>query len=301
MIKGRFAPSPSGRMHLGNVYTALMSWLLAKSKGGEWVLRIEDLDRQRCKKEFADLIMEDLSWLGLEWDEKPVVFQSARTEIYLRHLEILKSRGGVYPCFCRRADLMASSAPHASDGTPVYSGTCRNLLPQEIQNKLKTQNPALRVHVPDTESRFTDAHYGEQRCNLQKDCGDFILCRADGNVSYQLAVVVDDALMGVTQVVRGNDLLPSTHQQIFLYGALGFTPPEFFHIPMLLSHDGKRLSKRDSSLSMQELRKNFSAAQLIGKIMRLTGFLEKEISLTPFQALEFFSEEKLPHKDIYAS
>ncbi len=302
MVKGRFAPSPSGRMHLGNIYTALLSWLLAKKSGGKWILRIEDLDKERSKKEFADYIFSDLEWLGLEWDEK-VVLQSERDAVYKNALETLRKQELLFECFCSRQDLFASSAPHTLCSFPIYSGKCRTISQKEKNQLLKIKPPCLRVKVPaldeqDAQSEFFDLHYGRQSANLARDCGDFIVRRSDGNFSYQLAVVADDSLSGVTQIVRGRDLLPSTHQQIFLYKKLGFSVPDFFHLPLLLSSDGRRLSKRDKDLGMDFLRVNYSKEELIGNILHLCGILPKQTALSLNEALSFFDEKKLTKTDI---
>ena len=228
MIAGRYAPSPSGRMHLGNLMCCLLAWLSAKSKGGQVLLRIEDLDTQRCPRVFADAIIDDLAWLGLAADGPQLpVYQSERAEIYQRYYDILDRRGLVYPCFCSRSQLHAASAPHRSDGQVVYAGTCRGLTPAEVAERCKIRAPAWRVQVPDETISFTDGHMGMYEENLARDCGDFYLRRADGVFAYQLAVVVDDALMGVTEVVRGSDLLSSTPRQLWLYRELGLTPPTF--------------------------------------------------------------------------
>ena len=197
MIAGRYAPSPSGRMHLGNLMCCLLAWLSAKSKGGQVLLRIEDLDTQRCPRVFADAIIDDLAWLGLAADGPQLpVYQSERAEIYQRYYDILDRRGLVYPCFCSRSQLHAASAPHRSDGQVVYAGTCRGLTPAEVAERCKIRAPAWRVQVPDETISFTDGHMGMYEENLARDCGDFYLRRADGVFAYQLAVVVDDALMG---------------------------------------------------------------------------------------------------------
>ena len=307
---------------MGNIYAALISWLSAKKDGGSWLLRIEDLDRQRCKREYADQLMDDLLWLGLKWDEGPTpagtacgaenecaaknergaasqsFFQSERDSIYQKYFSALEERGLVYDCFCRRADLLAASAPHANDGTPIYAGTCRNLTPDGRERLLKERAPAKRILLPDRESLFIDGHYGQQKCNLARDCGDFILRRADHNFSYQLAVTVDDALMGVTQVARGRDLLASTHQQLFLYDALGLAAPQFYHFPLLVDKEGRRLSKRDKDIDMDYLRANFTPQKIIGKLMRLCGFLKRDEQLNLSDALELFDWERLPKRDI---
>ena len=266
MLIGRFAPSPSGRMHLGNVYAALMSWLYARAQGGRWLIRIEDLDAMRCPRQYADEIIDDLRWLGLESDGE-ILYQSERADIYLDAFNKLKAQGLVYDCFCSRADLRASSAPHSSDGTPIYPGTCRLLSPEQKAELMKTRHPSQRVHLPDEISEFTDLTYGVQRCNLMKDCGDFVVRRADGVFAYQLAVTVDDALSGVTEVVRGCDLMPSAHLQIFLYNKLGFNVPAFRHLPLLTAPDGRRLSKRDDDTNMGYLRSHYTPQQLLGVIM----------------------------------
>lgn len=282
-IKGRFAPSPSGRMHLGNVYAALMSWLSAKSKGGQWLLRIEDLDPGRSRREYARLIEEDLQWLGLEWDEGGLeargcankdtkigsatsYLQSQRSEIYQKHYNILESKGLTYACHCSRADILATQAPHESDGRVVYHGTCRPAPGLPPFTPSPDAPGARRLFVPDEEIYFTDRTYGSQSVNLSHHCGDFIVRRSDGAWAYQLAVVVDDALMGVTEVVRGADLLLSTAQQIYLYRLFGYDVPVFAHLPLLCNSEGQRLSKRDNSLSMENLRANHASEELIGII-----------------------------------
>lgn len=293
MIKGRFAPSPSGRMHLGNVYAALMSWLSAKRQGGQWLLRIEDLDPQRCRREYAQLLEDDLLWLGLEWDEGGLegrgasspYCQSERSEIYAHYLQLLQERGLTYPCYCTRADIMATQAPHESDGRVVYAGTCRDLPP-------RPDTPAaVRLRVPDRDITFCDAAYGPQCINLARHCGDFILRRRDGAWAYQLAVVVDDALMGVTEVVRGEDLLLSTPQQIYLQQLLGFPTPRYQHIPLLKNEAGQRLSKRDRSMDMSILRQQYTPQELIGHLAHRTGLLPEYRPLSAQELLAIIGSE----------
>ena len=298
-VRGRFAPSPSGRMHLGNIYACLMSWMSVRKKNGEWILRIEDLDRQRCKKEYSEILMDDLKWLGLNWDEGPY-FQSERDSFYEKEFSRLEKMNLVYDCFCRRADLLASSAPHTDDGVPVYAGTCYGLTAEEKVEFSKSRKPSKRIHVPDRTDSFFDGHYGNQTQNLQRDSGDFIVRRADGAFSYQLAVVTDDALMGVTEVVRGCDLLSSTHQQKFLYESLGFTVPQFYHVPHLVSADGRRLSKRNKDLDMGVLRSKYTREEIIGHIMYLCGFIKKEEPLDLQEALSVFDWNVLPVQNITA-
>ena len=294
---GRFAPSPSGRMHLGNVYSALLSWLCARKHGGRWLLRIEDIDRQRCRREYADQLLDDLLWLGLAWDDT-VTYQSERTQLYVDAFRQLERQGLVYPCFCSRADILASRAPHRSDGIVVYSGRCRNMNTAQRNAMLQQRQPAWRIRVPDTTTEFTDMHYGLQTCNLAHDCGDFVIRRADGNFAYQLAVVVDDALAHVNQVVRGNDLMPSTHQQLFLYQALGFPAPQYCHLPMLLSPNGRRLSKRDRDTDMQWLRSNYSPEKLIGHIAHLCNLIDRDEPIALGELLSVFDLRRLPTNDI---
>ncbi len=269
-IVGRFAPSPSGRMHLGNIYTAVLSWLSVKLRGGKWILRIEDLDPQRSKIEYARQIEDDLHWLGLEWDEGGIdgigehgpYLQSLRHDFYEDALRKLKETGLCYPCTCTRADILATQAPHESDGRVVYKGTCRPpFIPSPYIDKPKA---AVRLSVTDEDITFTDRIKGTQTINLIRHCGDFILRRGDGAWSYQLAVVVDDALMGVTEVMRGDDLLLSAAQQIYLYRLLGYQPPEFAHVPLVCNESGIRLSKRDKSLSMEYLRAHHTPEEILG-------------------------------------
>ncbi|MCM1336928.1 MAG: tRNA glutamyl-Q(34) synthetase GluQRS [Candidatus Amulumruptor caecigallinarius] len=294
--KGRFAPSPSGRMHLGNIYAALLSWLSAKSRGGSWLLRIEDLDPQRSRREYAQLIEDDLRWLGLLWDEGgldglgsagPYV-QSLRGDIYRDHLERLDALGLTYNCSCTRADIMATQAPHRSDGRVVYAGTCRPAQqpPFPVRADIPGTRAAVRLPVPSCEVSFVDRICGRQRVNLAAECGDFIMRRSDGAWAYQLAVVVDDALMGVTEVVRGDDLLLSTAQQIYLYELFGYAIPEFAHLPLLCNEAGQRLSKRDASLSMEQLRRDFTPERLIGHIAHLAGIISEPMALSTGDLLE---------------
>lgn len=299
VTRGRFAPSPSGRMHLGNVFCALMAWLSARSAGGEMVLRIEDLDPDRCRPEYAALLESDLRWLGLDWDmggmAVPGYSQSQRSEIYREYYRALEQQGLLYPCFCTRAQR-AASAPHLSDGRMIYSGHCRNLPPQEAARLQTLRRPAIRLRVPETDFAFQDALLGTQR-GAYGALGDFIVRRSDGVYAYQLAVVVDDALMGITQVVRGRDLLDSTPQQILLYRLLGFSPPSFCHIPLLLSSDGRRLSKRDRDLDLGRLRES-RPEEIIGRLAVLGGLLERYEPVRARDLIPVFDVEKLPRGDI---
>jgi glutamyl-tRNA synthetase len=289
--KGRFAPSPTGRMHLGNVFSALLSWLSVKSKGGEWLLRIEDIDPDRSKQEYADLLMDDLQWLGLEWDGVPV-YQSQRSDVYEHYFRLLEDRHLTYPCYCTRNDILATQAPHESDGRVVYKGTCRNLPPQP------GKSAATRLMVPDLEMTFVDGHYGAQSINLARQVGDFIIRRKDGAWAYQLVVVIDDALMGVTEVVRGRDLLLSSPQQMYVASLLGFTPPHFYHLPLLCNAAHQRLSKRDKSLDMDSLRRHIEPTQVIGLLAWQAGLLPEPTPITAQELLPLFAWSKIPCTDL---
>ncbi len=283
---GRFAPSPTGRMHLGNLFAALLSWLDAKSQGGEWIVRHEDIDPQRSRPEYALQIEDDLAWLGLHSDRQPE-YQSRRGSLYEATLQRLIATGLVYPCTCRRADLLAVSAPHASDGRPIYGGRCRPAeLPAPLH--LPAERHSLRLAVGQEVVEFVDGVFGPQRVDLARECGDFIVRRADGAWAYQLAVVADDADMGVTTVVRGCDLLPSAAQQIYLYRLLGLTPPEFVHVPLLCNQAGQRLSKRDASLDLAALRARYSPESLLGLLAYLAGLLPEPAPISLRELLELY-------------
>lgn len=284
-MTGRFAPSPSGRMHLGNVFSALLAWLSVRSQGGEMVLRMEDLDPDRCRPEYAAVLKDDLQWLGLDWDREQTP-QSRRTAAYAEAFRRLAEQGLVYPCYCTREQLHAASAPHASDGRLRYAGTCRSLT--EAQRAAKTKAPAWRLMVPDRVYGFEDGLQGDYEENLDRDCGDFIIRRADGVYAYQLAVVADDGAGGITEVVRGMDLLDSTPRQLYLYDLLGLTPPQFYHVPLLVSADGRRLSKRDRDLDLGALRQTHTPAQIIGTLANLAGLLDRPEAVSARElAMEF--------------
>jgi len=261
-------------MHLGNAWSALLAWLSVRAQGGEMVLRLEDLDPDRCKRAFCDGVEADLRWLGLDWDEGGsagggLYYQSRRSEYYRAALEQLEQEGLLYPCFCTRGQLHAPNAPHRSDGEVIYPGTCRSLTEEARAARAKNRRPALRVRVPEEWIGFTDALQGAYGENLARMCGDFILRRSDGVYAYQLAVVVDDALMGVTEVTRGSDLLASTPRQIWLQRRLGYPTPRYCHVPLLCAPDGRRLSKRESDLTLEALRtRGVQPEQIVGPLRR---------------------------------
>lgn len=303
---GRFAPSPTGRMHLGNLFTAFISWLSVRSRKGRWILRIEDLDPQRSRREYAEMIESDLQWLGLDWDEGGVegrglrgpYMQSLRYPSYEKILDRLISTGKVYRCGCRRAELHAAGAPHASDGRVIYSGKCRpasllthggKVSPEELDSP-----GALRLFVPPESISFEDRLYGRQSINLASEFGDFLLRRADGAWAYQLAVVADDAEMRVTEVVRAHDLLSSSAPQIYLYRLSGFPAPEFAHVPLICNSAGVRLSKRDASLGMEELRRIYTPEELTGRLAYIAGLIPDPRPCRPADLVDLFDFSRIP-------
>ena len=272
-VTGRFAPTPSGRLHLGNVLCCLLAYLSARSQGGRFLLRIEDIDIPRCPPALARQMINDLRWLGFDWDEEPL-WQSRRGEVYQRHLDRLTARRLTYPCFCTRAQLAASAAPNLGDTQRIYPGVCACLTAEEAAALALRRAPAIRLRTPDDELAFTDGLFGSQRENLRRDCGDFVLRRSDGLWGYQLAVVVDDALSGVTEVVRGRDILSATPRQLYLQRLLGFPTPRYWHIPLLTDSDGRRLAKRDRDLDMTALAKRFAPADILGALAYSAGLIE---------------------------
>ena len=292
-VIGRFAPTPSGRMHLGNVFAALIAWLSVRSRGGSLVLRMEDLDTQRTSADFADVLRDDLRWLGLDWDHETAP-QSQRSEVYDRYFEKMMDEGLLYPCYCTRSQLHSVNAPHLSDGTYVYPGTCRTLTDPPAGRK-----PAWRVMVSDREWSFRDRVQGDYSLNLATGCGDMVVRRADGVYVYQLAVTVDDGESGVTEVVRGMDLLSSAPRQMYLQELLGFSHPEYGHVPMLLAPDGRRLSKRDRDLDLGELRKRMTAEELIGHLAFAAKLIEKDQPISARELASQFNWDKLQGDSIY--
>ena len=297
-IRGRFAPSPSGRMHLGNLFAALLAWLDVRSQDGEMFLRMEDLDPDRCRPDYALLLADDLRWLGLDWDlgwqaGAGEFAQSCRIQHYAQALRQLEEQGRIYPCYCNRKERLAASAPHQGDGAAIYTGKCRNLTPEEQSRWQQGRRPAWRIKVPPEEITFQDENFGACTQNLQSDCGDFILRRSDGVFAYQLAVVVDDAQMGVNRVVRGSDLLFSAPQQIWLTEALGYKAPSYGHTPLLTDSQGRRLSKRDKDLDVGLLRQHYTAEEIVGFLAFTAGLVEKPQKITPQELIREFSWRKL--------
>ncbi len=293
---GRFAPTPSGRMHMGNVFAGLIAWLSVKSQGGSMLLRMEDLDTQRTSGEFAEILRKDLQWLGLHWDlETPP--QSQRSDVYNRYFELLADQGLLYPCYCTRSQLHSVNAPHLSDGTYVYPGTCRNLTEEE--QKAFGRAPAWRVKVPDRLWTVEDRVQGTYTENLSTDCGDFVVRRADGVFVYQLAVTVDDGEFGVTEVVRGTDLLSSAPRQMYLQELFGFPHPAYGHVPMLMAPDGRRLSKRDRDMDLGYLQNHTTPEALLGLLAYSANLIDRLVPISAPELAKEFSWEKLRKEDIY--
>ncbi len=286
-IRGRYAPSPTGVLHMGNLRTALLAWLFARTQSGQFVLRVEDLDRPRVRIGVTQQMLDDLHWLGLDWDEGPdcggpyaPYTQSERIDIYQHYLQRLRYAGLVYPCYCSRAEVVhAASAPQqGAEDELRYPGTCRDLTEaQHRAYEARGRRPSLRFRVEDSRVvSFTDAIMGPIAQQVQQAVGDFIVCRSDGIFAYQFAVVVDDALMHINQVVRGNDLLTSTARQILLYETLGFPVPAFAHVPLLVDEQGKRLSKRTQSMGLDPLRdKGMTPEQVVGELAASCGLVPK--------------------------
>lgn len=281
---------------MGNVFAALMAWLSARSQGGEMVLRMEDLDTQRTSTEFAQLLREDLAWLGLDYDRETPP-QSQRSAVYDEYFETLRAQNLLYPCYCTRSQLHSVNAPHLSDGTYVYPGTCRNL--SEAERVAQKRDPAWRVMVPDKLWHLTDRVQGDYSLNLATDCGDMVVRRADGVYVYQLAVTVDDGEAGVTEVVRGMDLLSSAPRQMYLQDLFGFPHPEYAHVPMLLAPDGRRLSKRDKDLDLGELRKATAPERVVGVLAHAAGLIDRMEPISAKELAGEFSWDKLHGDAIY--
>lgn len=300
-FRGRFAPSPTGRMHLGNIRSALLGWLQARAAGGRFLLRIEDLDRARCKPQYVDDLMADLRWLGLDWDETPLV-QSQRDDLYREALSTLEKEGLVYPCFCTRGEIArAASAPHGlSEEGPRYPGTCAHLTVEQRAERAKTRAPAYRFRARPGEVRFIDSLMGPYAQDVDAVVGDFVVRRNDGVASYQLAVVVDDAATGITHVLRGDDLLSSTPRQLQLYTALGERAPDFLHVPLVHGEDGKRLAKREGAFALAELRARGLAPERVLGLLAAWSGLGDGSPRTLDTLVRAFSLEALPRSPVVA-
>jgi glutamyl-tRNA synthetase len=307
MRHGRYAPSPTGVLHLGNLRTALLAWLFARSSGRVFTLRVEDLDRPRVRPGATAPMLDDLRWLGLDWDEGPDLggplgpyFQSQREALYAAAFARLRAAGLIYPCYCARSELARiASAPQREgqgEGSPRYSGTCRDLTPaQQAEREAAGRRPSWRFRAPEGEFTLTDALHGEVVENVAATVGDFIVRRSDGVFAYQLAVVVDDALMGVNQVVRGEDLLGSTARQLALYDALGYPrPTAYAHVPLALDTTGARLAKRDAAAGLDALRAaGRTAEEIVGALAASCGLWPEGTPAPLAQVLAAFDPAKI--------
>ena len=254
-VVGRLAPSPTGRLHLGHARSFLLAWWSALAQGGCVVLRVEDLDATRVKPGATELVLEDLAWLGLDWAGEPLL-QTSRAQAHAEAIEGLLQRGLAYPCVCTRAEIeAAASAPHASDSEARYPGTCRGKFASVSEARAATgRAPAVRLIVQPGPVQFYDALVGPQSIDVAVQVGDFVIGRKDGFAAYQFATPFDDAFQGVTEVLRGDDLIPSAARQRLVLDALNLPHPRQIHVPLVAGHDGERLAKRAGSLSLQELR-----------------------------------------------
>jgi glutamyl-tRNA synthetase len=296
-VAGRFAPSPSGRMHLGNARTALLAWLDARSRGGRMVLRIEDLDRDRCRPEYADALRDDLRWLGLDWDAETTP-QSRRGPVYDAAIDGLRARGLVYECFCTRRDVAIASAPHGPGEEPRGCPRgCAQLRPGEVRRRIDAgERAALRVRLPDAAPAVVDRLHGP----IDQPTGewsDVVVRRSDGLHAYHLAVVVDDAADGVTDVVRGDDLLGVTPRQAALAGLLDLSPPAYAHVPLLVGHDGTRLAKRHGAVSIAEVRRLVGPEALVASLARSAGITDARAA-RPSDLLGEFALERIDRRPV---
>jgi glutamyl-tRNA synthetase len=302
--RGRYAPSPSGPLHLGNLRTALLAWLFARHAGASFVLRLEDLDRPRVKHGAADQILRDLRWLGLDWDEGPDLggpfapyTQSERMHFYVEHTQRLLEADLAYPCYCSRADIeQAASAPHGlSSAASIYPGTCREPALRNVQRrKHPERRPAYRFRVTGQAIAFIDGLRGPMTARLEPGADDFVIWRFDGTPAYQLAVVVDDALMRIQQIVRADDLLDSTPRQIALYQAFNYAIPSFAHVPLLRDATGARLAKRDAAAGITMQREAGAPPEaIVGMLAASCGLAPAGIRCAPAELLPTFSPVRL--------
>ena len=292
-------------MHIGNALCYLLAWLSARAQGGGVVLRFEDTDLLRMAPSAVEQTFSDLLWLGLGWDEGPApeerggeYFQSCRTAIYDEYFRALEERGAVYPCFCSRRDVRLAAAPHEEDRAALYPGTCRCLSAEQIAAMMKKRKPAWRLRLEDETVSFSDTLRGAFSCEILREYGDFPIRRADGVYCYQFTAALDDALMGVNEVVRSRDLLSSTPWQVYIQRLFGFEPPRFVHIPLLLDEDGRRMAKRDFSLSLRQIRQHYSAEETLGRLGYLAGLQESPAPKTAEELLALFDWDRLPREDV---
>jgi len=298
----RLAPSPTGALHLGNARTFLVNWLLARQNGWRIVLRVEDLDGPRIKSGADQLAIEDLLWLGIDWDEGPI-YQTARSKKYEAAIKFLLDSNLAYACTCSRKEVeQAASAPHAEDGLIIYPGTCRGRFASVEEARRETgKPPAIRFAAPPGVVSFEDHFAGPQQFDVARQLGDFVIAKADGTAAYQLAVVVDDAEMGVTDIVRGDDLLDSTPRQILLYRALGLADriPRYFHLPIVVGLDGRRLAKRHGDTRLTFYREQgVPPSRVLALLARWCGINPPVAGIRASDLLDSFQLDHLPRERI---
>lgn len=302
MMTTRLAPSPTGALHLGNARTFLLSWLLARQNGWRILLRIEDLDGPRIKAGAAAQLIDQLSWLGLDWDDGPI-YQSQRPHLYADAIQRLLRSGDAYPCICTRKEVeSAASAPHADDGSTVYPGTCRGRFATvEDATVFAGRSPAIRFRVPHRRVEWVDLFAGPRRCDVATDLGDFIIAKSDASAAYQLAVVVDDADARVTHVVRGDDLLDSTPRQILLYRALNLHEqiPTYCHVPLVVGPDGRRLAKRHGDTRLSRYRDaDLPPSRVLAMLASWCGIEVRHGGISPAELLAGFDPGRVPRSQI---
>jgi glutamyl-tRNA synthetase len=303
MAKTRLAPSPTGALHLGNARTFLINWIIARQSGWRILLRIEDLDGPRIKPAADRLAIEDLQYLGLDWDEGPV-YQSGRAADYRAAIDSLVSRGLAYPCVCSRREVdLAASAPHAEDGAMIYPGTCRGKFASVSEAREQSgREPAIRFAAMDRDVEFDDRFSGRQTLNVARRLGDFVVAKSDGTAAYQLAVVVDDLAGGITEIVRGDDLLESTFRQILLYGALGAENylPRYTHLPLVVGTDGRRLAKRHGDTRIAGYREiGVARSRMLGLLAKWCGMNDAGRDIDhPRQLIEDFDLARISRSAI---
>jgi glutamyl-tRNA synthetase len=301
VVVTRLAPSPTGRLHLGHARSFLLAWWHARAQGGRVVLRLEDLDDQRCKPEFADACLRDLEWLGLDWDG-PVLVQSRELEPYEHACADLLARGRAYPCVCTRAEIHALSAPHAGEGEQRYPGTCRGKWAALDAARAATgREPGVRLRVEPGPVRVTDELLGGAEFDVQAEIGDVLVRRRDRAFAYQLAVVVDDARQGVTDVVRGADLWPSAARQALIQAALLIPRPRWWHVPLVFDEHGERLAKRRGDIALSELRAAGVDPRAVVAWAANSAGAGAAQRCSPAAVLEGFDLRRIPRSDVAIS